>query len=313
MAICLLWSGRGPSSIAVVVHAQTPPTQGQWSAVQPWPAVAVHAHLLPTGKVLFWPYSDEPRLWDPQTGAITAAANSGFNLFCTGHSFLADGRLFVAGGHISNSVGLPTAAIYDAFANSWTRLPNMNAGRWYPTVTTLASGDALIVSGEIDEDEGFNRLPQVLGMRANALRNLGDAEYTLPLYPFMHLAPNGKVFNAGPNQSSLYFDIHGRGTHDLSSPSRLLRLPRLRHVRDVRAGEGAPIGGHGAPTNTAEVINLNAHRAGLALHQSDALRAAPAERDGPSRREGAGHGRHERARASTMRPLLSLRRSSGIP
>ena len=91
----------------------------------------VHSHLLPTGQVLFWPYSDEPRLWDPQTGAITAATNSGFNLFCSGHSFLADGRLFVAGGHISNSVGLPTAAIYDAFANSWTRLPNMNAGGWH--------------------------------------------------------------------------------------------------------------------------------------------------------------------------------------
>ena len=94
MAIYLVWSGRGLSSIAVVVQAQTPTTQGQWSAVQPWPAVAVHAHLLPTGKVLFWPYADEPRLWDPQTGAITAAANSGFNLFCT-WPFLSSGWPFV--------------------------------------------------------------------------------------------------------------------------------------------------------------------------------------------------------------------------
>jgi hypothetical protein len=39
--------------------------------------------------------------------------------------------LFVAGGHISNSVGLPTAALYDAIANSRTRLPYVNAGGWY--------------------------------------------------------------------------------------------------------------------------------------------------------------------------------------
>ena len=26
----------------------------------------------------------------------------------------------------------------------------MNAGRWYPTVTTLPNGDALVVSGSMD-------------------------------------------------------------------------------------------------------------------------------------------------------------------
>lgn len=79
---------------------------GQWSTVQTWPAVSVHATLLPTGKVLFYSYSDDPRLWDPATGTITTATQVGYNVFCTGHTLLSDGRLFVAGGHISNGVGL---------------------------------------------------------------------------------------------------------------------------------------------------------------------------------------------------------------
>ena len=67
---------------------------GQWSAPQPWPVTAVHDHMLPTGKVLFYGYSDEAWLWDPQTDGLTPAAHVGYNIFCTGHSWMADGRLF---------------------------------------------------------------------------------------------------------------------------------------------------------------------------------------------------------------------------
>ena len=257
MAIYLVWSGRGPSSIAVVVHAQTPSTQGQWSAVQPWPAVAVHAHLLPTGKVLFWPYSDEPRLWDPQTGAITAAANSGFNLFCTGHSFLADGRLFVAGGHISNSVGLPTAAIYDAFANSWTRLPNMNAGRWYPTTTTLPNGDVLVLSGDIDTIVGRNNLPQVWEVATGRWRDLWSAQPWTALYPFMHVAPNGQLIMTGADATTRYLDPSGTGSLRFVADSNFgFRDYGTSVLYDD--GKILLVGGGDPPTATAEVIDLSA-------------------------------------------------------
>jgi hypothetical protein len=45
----------------------------------------------------------------------------GYDPFCSGHSFLADGRLFVAGGHIQNNVGLPTASTYNPFTDNWTK------------------------------------------------------------------------------------------------------------------------------------------------------------------------------------------------
>ena len=56
------------------VHGQDPATVGQWSALMTWPYTAVHPHVLPTGKVIFWPAfdkGDNPQLWDPQTRCRT--------------------------------------------------------------------------------------------------------------------------------------------------------------------------------------------------------------------------------------------------
>ncbi len=106
---------------AASVAAQ-PDVVGQWNRLQDLPFYAPHVHLLPTGKVLIWPgFFDAgavPRLWDPLTESLTNPATPGNNIFCTGHTFLADGRLLVAGGHIDDNVGLPNARAYDAFANT---------------------------------------------------------------------------------------------------------------------------------------------------------------------------------------------------
>src|SRR5439155_16539354 len=105
---------------------------GQWSTVQTWPYNPKHAQMLPTGKVMFWDSyenADNPQLWDPTTNTITAAAKAAYNIFCTGFSFLPDGGLLVTGGHISDNVVLASAAIYNPFTNSWSRIADMNGGR----------------------------------------------------------------------------------------------------------------------------------------------------------------------------------------
>ena len=147
-----------------LVDGQDSATIGEWSPVMTWPYKAVHAQLLSTGEVLWWPpfgNGDNPTLWNPSTNVNVAAVHAGANIFCSGHSFLANGTLLVAGGHIDNWVGLPSAYIYSPFNGSWTRLPNMNNGRWYPTNTTLPNGDVLVVSGWVNTTEGVNVEPQV--------------------------------------------------------------------------------------------------------------------------------------------------------
>lgn len=255
MCWCLLVGGTG---ICPSVNAQVFSEVGQWSSpVEVWPIVAVHAHMLPTGKVLFYPYSDDPRLWDPATGTFTSAALSGYNIFCSGHSFLPDGRLFVAGGHIANNVGEAKATIYDPFTNSWTRLPDMNAGRWYPTNTTLANGDVLVVSGDRDTTRGVNPLPQVWQTASNTWRNLTNAQLSLDLYPSMHLAPNGKVFLSIPGQTTRYLETSGSGLWTTVA-SRMFGYRGYGSSVMYDDGKVLAVGGGDPPTNTAEVIDLNA-------------------------------------------------------
>jgi hypothetical protein len=243
-------------TVGISVNAQDPSVVGQWSAVQTLPIVAVHAHLLPTGKVLFYPYTDDPHLWDPATGTITSVALAGYNTFCTGHVFLADGRLLVAGGHISNNVGEAKAAIYDPFTNSWTRLPDMNAGRWYPSNTILPNGDVLVVSGDEDTTVGVNTLPQVWQTATNSWRNLTNAQLGLYLYPAMHLAPNGKVFMSIPGEITRYLDTSGSG---LWTTVAIRQYGFRSYGSSAMYDDGKVLvaGGGDPPTNTAEVIDLN--------------------------------------------------------
>jgi hypothetical protein len=154
--------------------------QGQWQNGPNFPFFPVHMHMLPDTNVLIWPgdggvSGDDPRLWNPATDSVTTLSHSGFNIFCSGHSFLPDGRLFVAGGHISNNVGLPEAAIYDSVNNTWVRQQRMNLGRWYPTVTALPNGDVLTLSGDVDITTGENPVPQVWQGATGTWRSLTNA------------------------------------------------------------------------------------------------------------------------------------------
>ena len=248
--------------------AQDPATVGQFSSVMTWPYKAVHAHLLPTGKVLWWPSfdnGDNPTLWDPSANTNTPLTHVGANIFCSGHAFLPNGQLLVAGGHISSWTGLPNAYRFDSSNNTWTRLPDMNNGRWYPTNTTLPNGDVLVISGIIQP--GVNNVePQVWQTATGSWRNLTAAHLALPFYPFMFAAPNGKVFCAGPSQTTRYLNVTGTGGWSSVANSnygtRNWGSSVMYDDGKVLLMGGSPCGFYATdcttyPTETAEIIDLN--------------------------------------------------------
>jgi len=148
--------------------------------------------------------------------------------------------------------------IYDSAKNTFTTLPDMNTGRWYPTVTELPNGDVLVVSGDINANTNVNTLPQVFQMASNSWRNLTTAQLSLPLYPNMLVAPNGKVFNAGPSRQTRYLNTSGTGAW---SNVAVLNFTGFRDygpavMYDV--GKVLVVGGADPPTATAEIIDLNA-------------------------------------------------------
>lgn len=90
------------------------------------------------------------------------------NPFCAGHCFLPDGRLLVAGGDKKDSRyygvpegvarGLRSVRTFDPVTERWEVLPSMETGRWYPTCVTLPDGGVLILSGSLEDQQGYNNV-----------------------------------------------------------------------------------------------------------------------------------------------------------
>src|SRR3989442_4561416 len=80
--------------------------------------------------------------------------------------------------------------------------------------------------------------------------------FSLSLYPFLHLAPNGKAFNSGPAQTTRYLDTSGTGTW---STVALQNFNFRDYGSSVLYDDGKVVtmGGHDPPTGTAEVIDLS--------------------------------------------------------
>jgi len=88
-------------------------TTGRWVDAGSLELVGIHSAVMPDGQVLAFGYKDRHhvsntegrwQLWSPRIRAPVGGSTviSHWNPFCAGHSFLGDGRLFIAGGHKSS-------------------------------------------------------------------------------------------------------------------------------------------------------------------------------------------------------------------
>jgi len=276
----------GPDKAGVkIFDFETSKAGGRWNPPQCLPIVPVHTNLLPTGKVLFWDRLGNARLWNPATrqSSQPEMPPGGENLFCSGHAFLGNGQLLVAGGHdhhhgssIADGVGLPDVNTYNAFTGKWTALPDMDLGRWYPTVTALGNGEMLVISGTYSSTPLpnptilLNLVPQVWQPESGTWRYLTDAAsqpenaqaHGVKLYPWMFVAPDGRVFKAGPDQDTWFLDTAGGGSW-APGPPRNYGLLSYGSAVMYAPGKILVVGGGNEDTpdpdatNVAEVIDLN--------------------------------------------------------
>jgi hypothetical protein len=174
-------AGEGGSVRAAAAAAGPPEDVGRWSAPFSIPVMAIHASVLPTGKVLWFSYPKNPNpnknggdynaantsqawLWDPATGQNKRVdpplwrdpadgQMKPANIWCGGQAFTADGRLVVVGGNLQYSPpadsfkGLNKVYTFNPFNETWTEQPDMRHGRWYPTIVRLPDGRMPILSG----------------------------------------------------------------------------------------------------------------------------------------------------------------------
>ena len=261
----VLWAILQCSWLAAIpAGAQTPAQDGVWSDPFDLPLIAIHAATLPTGMVLlFGSEHGVPGIhgWvlDPQSLELTEVP-PGWDLNCSGHNFLADGRLLVGGGTLLYSplTGPKVAYVFDPFTLLWSRVEDMARGRWYPTHLTLADGRTVTMSGLNDTTGELN--PDIELYDPDGTSNwelLGPK--LLPVYPLLHLMPTGLVFLAGPDPQTESFnpsDAQWATVDTTNFPGRyeapsVLLPPTLNRVMLIGGYQGS-----GQPTNSAEIIDF---------------------------------------------------------
>ncbi len=277
-----------PFAFALADPAQT----GAWSPVFALPNVAIHASVLPSGRVLMWGRRDTPDgdldqhfcspfVWDPATGKDRSTSRptaqdgvTPVNLFCAGHTFLPDGKLLVVGGHWKDSQGIDQATVFreadegtDA-AGEWTPLPPMNRGRWYPTAITLPNGHALVMAGSYAEGGGIvhNTVAQIwdgAAWREGVPRFPEGEQGILPLYPSLHVVSSGGVFLSGPLGGTYRLDPAPTGGGWTPTGTRAMAFrdycPAVQYAADqiLFIGGGQDQGSR-VPTAEVETIDLSA-------------------------------------------------------
>lgn len=242
-----------------------------------------HAAMLHTDHVLFLPQFDttETLLWD-----LTDPSNPHFEfpsvqpteyLFCSGHSFLSDGKLLAVGGggnFISNAIA--SGWKFDPVARAWSQTAgSMNQPRWYPTAVTLGDNRVMVTCGNtIGETEIYNPSTDSFVPVTLPGTMIPVAKSFPTRYPGFHLLPSGAIFfsrtgwhgGLTPGRNAAYFSFNSLGansgqwtemTSDMTFEDRregmsvMLLHPFLRVM--VIGG-----GGESAGLNAAETIDVSA-------------------------------------------------------
>lgn len=220
-AIATDFSGNATrsTSISVTVATPTPAQVGQWSAVNNWPIVAVHSSLLSTGDVLAWSdytASGGAQVWHPSTNTFTAVSEPVVDLFCAGHTFLADGRLIVVGGitGTTDDLGPSNSTVFDPATGTWSQAAPMVVGRYYPTATTLGDGRVLVQGGTTTCNSCIADLPEVYDPVANRWTQFAaTARKAFKYYPHSFVLPDGRVLVSSQDDQaigSLVLDLNSQ-------------------------------------------------------------------------------------------------------
>jgi hypothetical protein len=204
-----------------------PAREGEWELLPFHSGVlAVHASLLPKGKVLFFAgsgssavrfdsplFGDEGQgifmsvVWDPPGNAFShpptlrTASGKPFDFFCGGDAFLADGRLLSAGGTLDYHPfkGRKDVAVFDFTNEQWSFVESMAHGRWYPTLIPLGDGKILATTGLNEAGDAHNQALEIYSAAADTWQTLQfePGFPGLPLYAHLFLMEDGRIFFSG--------------------------------------------------------------------------------------------------------------------
>lgn len=192
-----------------------PQQDGLWTDPRDWPLIAIHAALLPDGRVATYGTNADGQqtgkfiydIWDPNaaaldSGHLTLPNTTNTDLFCNAQTLLPGGELFMAGGdrYVNGKTtnrGNNDSVLLSSASNSLLAGKDMHRPRWYASVTTLADARIFIMGGKDGNDR-----PEVRQTDGNfqLLSELSTNEFDF-WYPRNFLGIDNRVFG---------FDSQGR-------------------------------------------------------------------------------------------------------
>ncbi|CAN5906962.1 hypothetical protein BH23ACT10_BH23ACT10_30460 [soil metagenome] len=215
---------------------------GVWTDPVEWPLSAIHAIVLPDGKVMTYGTDSAGQelnafnydIWDPSKGLTpdshtTLPVKTSTNLFCSAQTVLPwSGQVMITGGDENGFPGgtqfnsVTDVNLFDPSSQTVTRLADSTSrGRWYPTVTTLASGEIMVHGGRLQRAPSTPVLLPEVYHPTNGWRRLTNAESADVYgsgrwwYPRSWVAPNGKVFILSKGTQAMW-SLDPRGTGALT-------------------------------------------------------------------------------------------------
>jgi hypothetical protein len=266
-----------PPRAAAAASAPDRTVFGEWSAPFDLGGVAIHATLCHTDDIFIFQYVEGQAgvdhtswvgtyNWRNQTKA-EAPLPYHRDVFCVGNNVLADGRVFLAGGHDHNTgkkqdpVGVAETDTWAPDTRTWKPGPLMAQKRWYPTTVGLANRRTLIFGGHDIPGKPSNTVEE-FDPATETMRQLpSTANKGVGLYPRMFLGPNGKVYKVGPSRTTAAFDP---ATNTWANVANMLFGSRTRGSAILLPGAtralhvGGALSGSSAPTGTAETLDLSA-------------------------------------------------------
>lgn len=237
-----------------------PAAVGQWEGPFAWPLVAIHAVMMPTGRILHWSYNPSSHVWDPWLNRFTSSKELTRNLFCGSQASLPDGRVIVIGGTVSGTPqgspprGLRDTHIFDPARESWSRVEDMAQGRWYPTTLTGPDGRTYAYSG-LDDTGATTSNVEVYESGVGWV-SLGTIPQ-LPLFPNIHLLSNGEAYYSGPTQGTGFIRLDPAFLYNIINSNYGYRSGGVHFLLPPGPDRIMILGGtrDSVPTATAEIID----------------------------------------------------------
>jgi hypothetical protein len=223
-AVALLTISLGALGISPqTVTAQQPQVTGQWVTLPyPMPINPIHMGLLHTGKVLIVAGSEnnptehklqlsKAAVWDLgggniTQGTITRTEDLTWDVFCNGWAFFRDGRCLIIGGtsQYDPFYGEPRTTVFDPLIEKFSQMQYMANGRWYATGIVLPDARIMTFSG-YNETGVVNNTVEFYTV-GSGWSSPFTAPFSPNLYPWLHVLPDGRVFNSGGSPYSNMFN-----------------------------------------------------------------------------------------------------------